>query len=98
MLIGLLFLGLPLIAYSRAAEIVRGIIVSVHDGGSLTLLTTDHRRIKIRLYGSDAPELKQPFGREAGEGLADWVLNREVLADIKSEDRVLSRNSRSKSD
>lgn len=46
-------------------------IVSVHDGDTVT----DNRGLKYRLYGIDAPELKQPWGEESRRELA------QILAD-----------------
>lgn len=41
---------------TRATEI-RGSVVGVHDGDSLTLLTAEKVQIKVRLEGIDASEL-----------------------------------------
>jgi endonuclease YncB( thermonuclease family) len=46
-------------------ERYRGEVVSVADGDTITVLTTDFERIKVRLYGVDCPEKGQPFGQEA---------------------------------
>lgn len=50
-----------------------GIVLRVKDGDSVTLAPVDQDRgIKtIRLYGIDAPELGQAFGRRAARFLAD---------------------------
>jgi endonuclease YncB( thermonuclease family) len=40
-------------------------VVSVHDGDTVTVLTTAKESLKVRLYGIDAPE--QTGVRRAGE-------------------------------
>jgi micrococcal nuclease len=53
--------------------------VGVHDGDSITLLTSDKKQIKIRLEGIDAPELGQPFGKEAKKAMSDLVFGKHVV-------------------
>jgi len=36
-------------------------IIKIYDGDTITALTSQKEKIKIRLYGIDAPELKQQF-------------------------------------
>lgn len=46
-----------------SAEILRGVVVGVLDGDTITLLTPEKRSVRIRLAEIDAPELRgQPFG------------------------------------
>lgn len=42
-----------------------GVVVSVHDGDTMRIRTSSGD-VTVRLYGVDAPELKQPYGAEAG--------------------------------
>lgn len=49
-------------------------VCSVHDGDTLRLCSGQ----RIRLFGIDAPELKQPFGRESGNYLRGLVLHKDV--------------------
>ncbi|MCB9759337.1 MAG: thermonuclease family protein [Alphaproteobacteria bacterium] len=51
-------------------------VVSVYDGDTFTLATGD----KVRVSGVNTPELRpsEPFGIEAREATADFVLNQEV--------------------
>ena len=46
----------------------QGEIVKVYDGNTITLVE-NQEKVKIRLYGLDAPELNQNFGKEAREYL-----------------------------
>ena len=60
------------------AREVSGVVVGVHDGDSLTLLTAKRDQIKIRLQGIDAPELNQAFGTKAKTSLSDLVFGKSV--------------------
>jgi endonuclease YncB( thermonuclease family) len=61
------FFFLFLTAYpTDAADIRRARIVDVTDGDTITVEPlTGGERIKVRLYGIDAPERKQPYGESA---------------------------------
>jgi endonuclease YncB( thermonuclease family) len=51
----------------------------VYDGDTITVSTTDNQKIKIRLYGIDAPELKkQPYGAASRNYLQRLILNKYV--------------------
>lgn len=58
-------------------------VVDVHDGDTVRLL--DGRR--VRLWGIDAPELRQPWGPESRDHLAALVRGREVQLEPHGEDR-----------
>lgn len=47
--------------------------LGVHDGDSINVLCTNGTCENIRLYGIDAPELRQDYGPEARRGLAKLV-------------------------
>jgi endonuclease YncB( thermonuclease family) len=52
-------------------------VLSVQDGDSLTVLRQGHQ-VRVRLYGVDAPELGQPFGRAAKRFTAARVFGQQV--------------------
>ena len=60
-------------------------VVRVHDGDTLDVLL-DGRLTKLRLYGVDAPELNQPFGKEARLALLDLLRGRAVDVQISRTD------------
>ena len=53
--------------------------IKVYDGDTVTVQKDNGEKLKIRIYGIDAPELKQEYGVEARTRLEYLVLNQEVL-------------------
>jgi micrococcal nuclease len=64
-----------------------GRVIKVTDGDTLTLRTSDRREYSIRLYGIDAPEHDQPYGKTSSMALARMVINREVKVRVEDIDR-----------
>lgn len=67
-----LFLAALLFAIAATpsfAEEHTGVVVSVHDGDTLTMLV-EKQQVKVRLAEIDAPELRQAFGNRSKESLA----------------------------
>ncbi len=77
-------LFLAAVAY---AETITGRVVGISDGDTLTLVTDEKKQLKIRLYGIDAPESKQPFGQRAKLALSELAFGKEARADIVNTDR-----------
>ena len=63
-----------------------GRVVSIHDGDTITVLQ-DKRQIKVRLYGIDAPELKQSYGKKSKQFLADLIAGEAVEVEENGKDR-----------
>ncbi|MDR2056597.1 MAG: thermonuclease family protein [Desulfovibrio sp.] len=53
-------------------------VVSIADGDTITVLDADNRQVKIRLYGIDCPEKRQPYGTRARQATADAVMGKTV--------------------
>lgn len=64
-----------------------GRVVGVSDGDTLTLLTPDRVRHKVRLDQIDAPESGQPWGADARRRLSSAVFNRTVTVRSSGKDR-----------
>ncbi|EAI4331384.1 thermonuclease [Campylobacter upsaliensis] len=69
-----------------------GKVSRVIDGDTIELLAKENpynhiTKLKIRLYGIDAPELKQAYGKEAKEYLSALVLKQEVSLIIENKDK-----------
>ncbi|MCD9015200.1 thermonuclease family protein [Parachryseolinea silvisoli] len=55
-----------------------GNVVSIADGDTFTLLTSENEQIRIRLHGIDCPEKKQDFGAKAKQFLSDMIFQKSV--------------------
>ena len=75
-----------LLAVTPAQADVRGRVVSVHDGDTLTVLV-ERRQVKVRLTDIDAPELKQPFGTRSRQSLAELCFGKDASLDVRGQDR-----------
>ncbi|EAJ5287599.1 thermonuclease [Campylobacter upsaliensis] len=72
-----------------------GKVSKVIDGDTIEFLAKTSKenpynhiiKLKIRLYGIDAPELKQAYGKEAKEFLSALVLKQEVSLIIENKDK-----------
>ena len=58
---------------------LRGKVIGVSDGDTITLLTPDHKQLKVRLAEIDAPEKSQPWGKRAKQALSDLVFSKTIL-------------------
>jgi len=79
---------------------VDGIVTQITDGDTVKLETEEGTKLKIRLYGIDAPETEkinhrtgavskagQPYGEEAYKALKSKMLDSKVKVDIMAIDR-----------
>lgn len=86
----LLLLALPSHAVIRT---VVGTVTKVSDGDTITVVTAEGTKLRTRLYGIDAPEIRhgkipgQPYGEDAKRALAAMVSGKKVRLDILDVDR-----------
>ena len=64
---------------------VKGVVQDVHDGDTFKLKSSG-QIIKVRIYGIDAPEIDQHYGKEAGEALRDIIDGKEIRLRILNKD------------
>lgn len=76
-----------LLAHASAADTLRGRVVGVSDGDTVTVLDATHTQWKIRLMGIDAPEKKQAFGNKSKEHLSGLVFNKQVAVNYTKQDK-----------
>ena len=74
------------IAWSAPAYDLSGRVVKVPDGDTITILDANQKQHKVRLYGIDAPEYKQPYSRAAMKALAGLIEGEGVGVDVKDTD------------
>ena len=64
-----------------------GRCIKIIDGDTVTVLTPDMQKIRIRLYGIDAPEKRQDYGARAKQALSELVGNKMVEVVAYDQDR-----------
>lgn len=89
-----LILLLVLVAVDcHGADLVQGVVRAVYDGDTILLATRNDSRLKVRLYGIDAPETAKPdlpgqrFGSTAKRTLMYKIMGRGVTAEIVDVDQ-----------
>lgn len=68
-------------------SVLAGKIVRVKDGDTVVLLDSLNKMITIRLAGVDAPEKKQPYGKNAKQFVSDQVFSKQVIVKVINKDR-----------
>ncbi len=75
------------------AETVYGMVKAVYDGDTVALVGRGTGRLKVRLYGIDAPETAKPekpgqgYSSQARRVLMYKLLGKEVAAEIQDRDQ-----------
>ena len=64
-----------------------GKVISIADGDTVTVLTTDKQQIKIRLSGIDTPERSQAYGTKAKQALSSKIFGKTVNVKDHGKDR-----------
>lgn len=77
----LLFLLLLLPAACASADTLK-----ISDGDTFKICSGDSC-VKIRLYGIDTPEKKQPYGPEARDYLSKLITGKKITYEVKATDR-----------
>ena len=62
-------------------------VVGVHDGDSITVLSSSNQQIKVRLEGIDCPELKQDYGQKAKQYTSSLCFQKQVRIETTGKDR-----------
>lgn len=62
-------------------------VIKISDGDTITILTQQRKQIKVRFYGIDAPELKQPYGKKSKQFLANLIAGEVVEVEENGKDR-----------
>jgi len=81
------FLLLLVAQAATAAAELRGRVVGISDGDTLTLLTARREQVRIRLSDIDTPERGQPFGRRARRAPSDLAFGKAVRVVVRDADR-----------
>ncbi len=89
----LLLLALCLPAWAKHPRVLEARVGHVADGDTVTAYTANGTKLRIRLLGIDAPEVRhgglpgQPYGEEAKQYLERLTLGKTIRVDIYGRDR-----------
>ncbi|MDI3321225.1 thermonuclease family protein [Pinibacter soli] len=78
---------LIIFTFNVSAQTLKGKVVKVSDGDTITILDSLHLQIKIRLYGIDCPEKKQDYGTVAKKFTADKCFSKLIIVESKGKDK-----------
>ena len=79
--------GVCLAVSQISAHEMSGVVVSIHDGDTITVLNAEKKQHKVRLEGIDAPEERQAFGTRAKEALGKKLHEQQVRVQWESLDK-----------
>lgn len=88
----MLFLAVPALA-KDPIRIIEGTVTKVSDGDTIHVVDALGTKVKVRLYGIDAPETAkgrkpgQPFGEDAQASLAGMIYRQQVRLEVQAVDR-----------
>lgn len=80
-------LVLSLATLAAQTQVLRGRVVAVADGDTITVLDASRVQHHVRLNGIDAPETAQPFAAKSKAHLSDLVFGRDVAVVWTKRDR-----------
>jgi endonuclease YncB( thermonuclease family) len=79
----LLFLAATL----ATADELRGVVVGIADGDTLTILDASKQQHRIRINGIDAPEKRQAFGERSKQNLSTMAFQKDASLECHKTDR-----------
>jgi micrococcal nuclease len=71
---------------SIIAVAVSGKVIRVSDGDTI-LIQSGSQKIRVRMYGIDAPELKQKYGKESKKYLEKRIMDKNVDIKVINQDQ-----------
>jgi endonuclease YncB( thermonuclease family) len=100
LLISALVMVITAYASPNVIRTVNGIVTKVSDGDTIHLTTPEQTKLKVRLYGIDAPETDkinnhtgrvskpgQPYGEESWKALESKIMGKKVRMEILDIDK-----------
>ena len=72
-------------SFAPVSEVLSGRVTKVVDGDTLHLRVDGNQHV-IRLHEIDAPELVQPWGRQARRALSKKVFRKNVVVEVSTTD------------
>lgn len=69
------------------ADVIRGRVVGIADGDTITVLDASNTQHRVRLQGIDAPESRQAFGSKSKQHLSDLTFDKPVAVEYEKKDQ-----------
>jgi endonuclease YncB( thermonuclease family) len=82
-----LFLCFFLSCNANHHKLLKGKVIGILDGDTITILDSKKEEHRIRLAEIDAPERGQPFGKKSKETLSNLIFQKEVKVYWDTKDR-----------
>lgn len=82
-----LFLCLLLASPNLLGKALTGKVIKIADGDTLTILTSNKHKERIRLVEIDAPERHQAFGQQSKQSLANLCFHKIAKINYEARDR-----------
>ena len=83
----LIVLFLFFVFTSVAQQYIEGCVVRVADGDTFTIVDKYKKKIRVRFFGIDCPEIGQDYAHTAKSFTSSRTLNKTVKVEVKSKDR-----------
>ncbi len=81
-----LFVLLAAQGNAQAITTLQGKVVGIADGDTITIFDMANKQQSIRLQGIDSPEMRQDFGEQAKQNLANLIYGRQVTIEYSKRD------------
>ena len=81
------FLLLLIFPACKEQHLIQGEVVNVADGDTFTLIDSNKQRVKVRMYGIDAPERGQGYSNASKKYLSSLLMHKRVTVQIMDVDQ-----------
>lgn len=82
----ILLIALFMLGLSANAQTFQVKVIKISDGDTFSAINRDNLELKFRIYGIDAPEKKQAFGKKAKEYLSTLIFGQIITVNVQSQD------------
>ncbi|WP_333863606.1 thermonuclease family protein [Sphingobacterium sp.] len=86
-MIKIIFYILFLLPLNSISQTLKGKVIRIADGDTITILDSNKSQIRIRLYGIDCPENGQDFGNVAKKYTSELCFAKTISVGIKDRDQ-----------
>lgn len=83
----LIFILSLIIIVLSFATTIKGKVIKITDGDTITILEENGDKTRVRFYGIDAPEKKQDYGIKSLNVLKKLIDKKEIEIEIKNKDQ-----------